>query len=452
MTWKLPGYSVEEHTISVPLDWNGDSERTIPVFARVYKRDDAPATTPYMCYMQGGPGSYGPRPESISGWQKVVLERYHLVSFDQRGTGRSYGLDATRIRDEGDTSAQLAFMKCFRADSIVRDAEAMRKHLGLDSWSLFGQSYGGFIISQYLSSAPEHLDGVVYTGGLQHMGLPVSKSDVTQHGEPHVSLPDPDDTLIDQLYRTTFELTAWRCQHYYDLFPDDEKTIRQVCAHVDAVEEYLPTGERLTSERFRQVGLTLGREIGFARLHYLCEEPFIVDRNGKRRLSQRFLNAVNTEVSFADNPLYALMHENIYARQGEAVAWSAARMREKVPGMSASADPTDVSKPYYLTGEHIFPAVFSTDPALDGLADVATALENDTTMPAMYDVDALRDNRVPAVALVYTQDMFVPAIYSRATAQAIGNMTVIEDTVHHHDGIHRMDEAGIRQLLDALKK
>ena len=47
----------------------------------------------------------------------------------------------------GSAQAQADYLKHFRADSIVRDAEVIRRELtGGEPWALLGQSYGGFCV------------------------------------------------------------------------------------------------------------------------------------------------------------------------------------------------------------------------------------------------------------------------------------------------------------------
>ena len=74
--------------------------------------------------------------------------------------------DATRL---GLTSfgGPIAHLGYFRADSIVRDAETIRRELSPDEpWSGLGQSYGGFCALTYLSFAPDGLRAALFTGGL----------------------------------------------------------------------------------------------------------------------------------------------------------------------------------------------------------------------------------------------------------------------------------------------
>lgn len=78
---------------------------------------------------------------------------------DQRGTGyssqiSSESLDALFKTDE----EKVDYLQHFRADSIVRDCETIRKQLTAgrsdedeSRVTLLGQSFGGFCITSYLS-------------------------------------------------------------------------------------------------------------------------------------------------------------------------------------------------------------------------------------------------------------------------------------------------------------
>ncbi|MGZ4604296.1 MAG: hypothetical protein ACXV0U_11960, partial [Kineosporiaceae bacterium] len=52
------------------------------------------------------------------------------------------------------------------------------------------------------------------------------------------------------------------------------------------------------------------------------------------------------------------------------------------------------------------------------------------------------------VACVYTRDMYVDPGLSRATAAVTGGVMVVEDDVHHHDGLRRSGA----EVLDRLER
>ena len=49
---------------------------------------------------------------------------------------------------------------------------------------------------------------------------------------------------VDDIYRLTYERTAARNRAYFRRHPGDERTVRELCAHLADTEETLPTGER----------------------------------------------------------------------------------------------------------------------------------------------------------------------------------------------------------------
>lgn len=274
------GHIIKEHHLEVPWDYS-NPHGTFGLYAREIippGGEDLPA----LLYLQGGPGFPAPRPLAPTGLIGKALERYRVILMDQRGTGRSHRIDALSPAAER-TAAHLALL---RQDNIVRDAERLREHLGLEKRSLFGQSFGGFCITAYLSQAPEHVEHAFFTGG-----IPTLKG-------------------ADDLYRATFRKLKARQQRFYREFPWAQDSIEEIISHLDNSDERLPTGERLSSLRFRTIGIELGRGTGFDSLAYLLEEPFRTVA-GEKRLRGDFLVDVGQRVSFADGPLYAAIHESI---------------------------------------------------------------------------------------------------------------------------------------------
>ncbi|MDO5030834.1 MAG: alpha/beta fold hydrolase [Corynebacterium sp.] len=419
------GHIIKEHTIQVPWDPFADTgskagAETFELFAReIYApgNENAPA----IVYLQGGPGFPAPRPVNASGVIGAALKEFRVILLDQRGTGRSHRIDAANIADiPAERLAQL------RQEYIVEDAEALREHLGIEKWSLYGQSFGGFCITSYLSRHPESVEHTYLTGG-----LPVL------------------DQGADNLYRTTFAKLRTRHQRFYREYPWAENRIREICAHLDASAEYLPTGERLSSRRFRTIGIELGRSDGFHNLAYLLEEPFRI-RNGEKQLRTDFLADVGARVSFADGPLYAAIHESIYGGVGgqKVTNWSAHRIREEIPGFEENANPTG-NEPFYLTGEHIFPWQFDEDPALIPLKEKAYDLAQHVWENSPYDSARLLSDAPTSAAAIYLDDIFVPFEYSLATAEQYRDLRPRVTNKFQHDGI-RHDGAAIFTTLRGL--
>ena len=76
-------------------------------------------------------------------------QRYRIVLFDQRGAGRSR--PAGRL--QANTTAHL-----------VRDIEALRIHLSIDGWLLFGGSWGATLALAYAQQHPQRVQALVLRG------------------------------------------------------------------------------------------------------------------------------------------------------------------------------------------------------------------------------------------------------------------------------------------------
>ncbi|WP_394287913.1 alpha/beta fold hydrolase [Corynebacterium variabile] len=400
------GHTVTEHVLTAPLV-HGDTadDRTIDVFAREYVPlggEDLPA----LLFLQGGPGHGALRPTSptreIGGWLGEALKNYRVILLDQRGTGRSTPVDAA-------VPLPAEYLTHLRADSIVADTELLREALEEKPWSLLGQSFGGFCITTYLSKHPEGVAEAFFTGGL------------------------PGLVPIDDVYRATYAKTAVRNDRFHTQFPGSAQLIRDICRHLDTHEEFLADGSRLSSRRFRMVGMNLGRTGGFDTLNYLLEDPFHTV-GGEKRLRTPFLLHVADEVRFADAPLYAVVHESIYGTD-TATAWAASRIGEQTPGFTETIEDAD---PVYLYGEHIRPWLFDEDPALRPWKDAASELATKDDWTPLYDADALAstaDYGIRSAAAVYLDDIFVPFELSMETASRIGGLRPHVTNRWEHNGL-----------------
>src|SRR5947209_1701856 len=165
---EIHGLVITDHEFSLPLDHAQPGGEKVGVFAREIAASDG-RQKPFLVFLQGGPGSEAPRPTTPDSppWLPRALEDYRVLFLDQRGTGRSTPVGTL----PGLTpQEQYAYLLNFRADSIVRDAEAIRQELGVEKWSVLGQSFGGFCVTTYLSLFPDALSEAYFTGGLPAVG------------------------------------------------------------------------------------------------------------------------------------------------------------------------------------------------------------------------------------------------------------------------------------------
>lgn len=99
----------------------------------------------------GGPGDHPDRYITLC---KGFTEGIQVILVDQRGTGK------TIPRPSDSSTISVA--------QTLGDFEAIRRHLGMDQWSVLGFSYGGFIASQYAETHPTSVASLVL---LESMGL-----------------------------------------------------------------------------------------------------------------------------------------------------------------------------------------------------------------------------------------------------------------------------------------
>jgi pimeloyl-ACP methyl ester carboxylesterase len=398
------GLVVTDHEFSLPLDHARPEGTKLTVFAREVAASEG-RDRPFLVFFQGGPGSQSPRPTTpqTPSWLPRALEDYRVLLLDQRGTGRStpVGLLPGLTPQE-----QYEYLLHHRADAIVRDAEAIRQELGVDRWSVLGQSFGGFCVLTYLSFAPEGLREALFTGGL-----------------PPVERP------TDEVYRATYERVRERNRRLYERYPEDLERVRSLHERLAAGELLLPSGDVLTSRRFRQLGMMLGMSDGAERLHYLLELP---------PDSPLFLHGVEDATRFARNPLYAIVHEACYA-DGCATRWSAERVMPDEFASSAEL----------FTGEMIYPWMFEDYGALAPLREAAELLAAHE-WGRLYDGDRLAANEVPAAAIVYAEDMYVERRLSEETAARVKGLRMWLTNEFEHDGL-RADKRVFERLLDLAR-
>jgi pimeloyl-ACP methyl ester carboxylesterase len=302
---------------------------------------------------------------------------------------------------------QYSYLVHFRADSIVRDAEAIRQELGVDKWSVLGQSFGGFCVTTYLSFFPESLREAYLTGGLPPVGYPT-----------------------EEVYRATYVTLRERNRRYYERYPEDLDKVRAIHRRLESEEVRLPSGDRLTSPRFRQLGMALGMSDGAERLHYLLDFPVG---------SPAFLYGVENATTFGRNPLYAVVHESCYA-DGCVTNWAAQREM-----------PDDfVAQPELFTGEMIYPWMFEDEAALVPLQEAAELLAQHE-WPALYDGARLEANEVPAAAAIYAEDMYVERSFSEETAAQIRGLRPWITSEFEHNGLRAEGERILGRLIDMTR-
>lgn len=403
LTYRVPGAVLTEREHRVPLDHAAPDGDQITVFTREVAAPDG-LDRPYLLFLQGGPGFEATRPTAPpSGWMKRAIADYRVLLIDQRGTGRSTPVDDI----PGETpEAQAAYLAHFRADGIVRDSELIRRQLGVDRWSVLGQSFGGFTSMTYLSIAPEGLREAFITGGLSPIGRP-----------------------IDDVYAATWQRVAEKQAAYFERYPDDRSRLDTVLRRLDDEDLRLPDGDPLTARRFLQLGSKLGDSAGFEVIHHILELPFG---------SRAFRHDVEDGVRFGRNPIYATLHESSYA-DGVPTRWSAVRTM-----------PDQAVEERWFTAEHIFPWMWEDYAELRSHREAAHVLA-EHPWPRLYDAEVLSRNEVPVAATIYTGDLYVERAFAEETAGQIRGLKPWITNEYEHNGIRSDGERVLGRLIDLVR-
>ncbi|HEY7597189.1 MAG TPA: prolyl aminopeptidase [Actinophytocola sp.] len=103
-----------------------------------------------VVFLHGGPGS------GSSPLQRRLFDpaAYRIVLFDQRGCGRS---TPSVVDPDADLSANTTW-------HLVADMEALRAHLEIDRWQLFGGSWGATLAMAYAQRYPDRVSEIVLRG------------------------------------------------------------------------------------------------------------------------------------------------------------------------------------------------------------------------------------------------------------------------------------------------
>lgn len=98
-----------------------------------------------VLFLHGGPGA-GASPTHRRFFDPTF---YRIIILDQRGAGRSTPLGDLRNND---------------IPHLVGDLEALRAHLGIDRWMVFGGSWGSTLSIAYAEAHPDRVIGLVLRG------------------------------------------------------------------------------------------------------------------------------------------------------------------------------------------------------------------------------------------------------------------------------------------------
>lgn len=410
-----------QHYFELPLDYQAKDGQQIQVFAReVVDLAKDSQELPWLIYFQGGPGFPSPRVSGESGWMKRALQNYRVLLLDQRGTGNSTVISHETLAHLS-PEQQAEYLTHFRADNIVRDAEAIREQFGVKQWSTIGQSFGGFCTLSYLSLFPQSLQRCYVTGGIPSI-----------------------EREADDVYRATYKRVEDKNRAFFAQFPQAQAMCREICDYLLNNEVKLPNGQLFTVEQFQLIGINLGAGEANLPMYFTLESAF-VEVNGKKQLSYSFLNQMQQEQGYLTNPIYAILHESIYC-QGTASNWSAHRVREQYPHFNYQS-----GGEFWFTGEMVYPWMFDQLETLKPLREAANILAEKSDWGTLYNAEQLGKNTVPMACAVYADDMYVELDYSRETLANIPNSKAWITNEYEHNGLRADGERIVDKLMTMVE-
>ena len=360
---------VTELCFTVPLDHADPNGEKLDLFCRAARRNEVPVgpiseearkPLPYLVYIPGGPGMGCPPPQDMLPLTNFFLNKgYQILYFDHRGMGLSSPITAQSLTGRGSPSAQVAYLKFFRALHAVRDLEAIRLCLTTITeanassqkppvkWSVIGHSYGGWLITTYLSTYPSSLSEAFILFGL-----------------PPIYENKPDNPI----QRLTAKVKS-RNEVYYAKYPEDVTRVKQIVEYLGSSVEgiRLPSGGKLGKGRFLEMGLHFGFQGGIDMIHnvvFRCARE--LDLTGT--LSRPTLGICDRMSWFDEHILYALLHEVSYL-QGhvqDGSDWAFDRLLRDDPDFGAS----EIKDRYLFTGETVFRGAFGAYAELQPLTEV----------------------------------------------------------------------------------
>ncbi|KAJ3027589.1 UNVERIFIED_CONTAM: hypothetical protein HDU68_003522 [Siphonaria sp. JEL0065] len=124
--------------------FHSDHLRVSDLHSIYYEQSGNPTGKPVV-FLHGGPG-FGYSAEDRCYFDPAV---YRIVIFDQRGAGKS--LPTAELKDNNTWA-------------LVSDIEALRKHLGISKWVVFGGSWGSTLALTYAIKHSDSVTGLILRG------------------------------------------------------------------------------------------------------------------------------------------------------------------------------------------------------------------------------------------------------------------------------------------------
>ena len=158
-------------TATTSFTYEEGDARTLDLHIAKIPARQSPAKQDPLVLLAGGPGQSATEsfPALIHAFKRINENR-DLILIDQRGTGSSHRLDCeasvpgddlefdsavVRAHSETCLQAQTLDTRYFTTSIAVRDLDAVRKLLNVDTWNIYGISYGTRVAIHYMRRYPQ---------------------------------------------------------------------------------------------------------------------------------------------------------------------------------------------------------------------------------------------------------------------------------------------------------
>jgi proline iminopeptidase len=211
--------------------------------------------------LHGGPGS------GCVAWHRRLFDptKYRMVLFDQRGCGRS----------KPHASAPNVDMSTNNTANLIDDIEALRRHLGIEQWLVWGGSWGSTLALAYAESHSARVTEMILWGVTTGRR---SEFDWLFRGGVAAFFPEQWERLLAAL--PVGDRNRDIVESYRRLLTNPDPAVHQQAAHSwclweSAAADWPPTNE-LTA-RFRDPHFA----VAFARIvtHYVAHNAWIEDES-----------------------------------------------------------------------------------------------------------------------------------------------------------------------------
>ncbi|MEE8869736.1 MAG: prolyl aminopeptidase [Acidipropionibacterium acidipropionici] len=216
-----------------------------------------------VVFLHGGPGGGG----GTTRRQFFAPDRYRIVVLDQRGCGLS-----TPHVAQARTPEEMATNT---TGNLVADLERVRLELGIETWQVFGGSWGSCLALAYAEAHPGHVSELVLRGIFT---LRQSELDWYYNGGASNVFPELWERFCEPLRRAGHDFSRDNIPAYFDLLWDPDPEVHGPAAVAWSTWEAATTTLAFDEEHITEFAVP-DYALAFARIenHYFVNHGFMTE-------------------------------------------------------------------------------------------------------------------------------------------------------------------------------